>query len=112
MYRGCGLTPHNDLASANLAVKLEKSEVDTASELAPALIRPSPPQIMMSRGLDAGYGSQTGRQSLYEGFNRNKRSLTLNTGKPRALEIAYKLVEPADVFVTRVGTRTESQFAR
>ncbi len=53
-----------------------------------------------SRGLDAGYGSETGRQSLYEGFNRNKRSITLNTGKPQALEIAYKLVETADVFVT------------
>lgn len=53
-----------------------------------------------SRGLDAGYGSVTGRQSLYEGFNRNKRSLTLDTGKSQALEVAYKLVETADVFVT------------
>jgi len=53
-----------------------------------------------SRGLDAGYGSQTGRQSLYEGFNRNKRSLTLDMGKPQALEIAYKLVETVDVLVT------------
>lgn len=52
------------------------------------------------RGLDAGYGSQTGRQSLYEGYNRNKRGLTLDMGKPQAQEIAYKLVEKVDVFVT------------
>lgn len=53
-----------------------------------------------SRGLDAGYGSQTGRQSLFEGFNRNKRSLTLDTGKPQGVGIVYKLAETADVFVT------------
>ena len=53
-----------------------------------------------SRGLDAGYGSQMGRQSLYEGYNRNKRGITLDMGKPQAQEIAYKLAETADVFVT------------
>ncbi|MFO8010728.1 MAG: CoA transferase [Dehalococcoidia bacterium] len=52
------------------------------------------------RGLDAGYGTGTGRQSLYEGFNRNKRSLTLDLGKPEALEVVYRLVETSDVFVT------------
>lgn len=53
-----------------------------------------------SRGLDAGYGSRTGRQSLYEGFNRNKRGITLDLGKPQAKAVISRLVQTADVFIT------------
>ncbi|MBQ4507216.1 MAG: CoA transferase [Firmicutes bacterium] len=38
-----------------------------------------------------------GESAYFLGFNRNKKSVTLNLKDPKALEIFYKLVETADV---------------
>jgi crotonobetainyl-CoA:carnitine CoA-transferase CaiB-like acyl-CoA transferase len=40
-----------------------------------------------------------GRNYYFESYNRNKRSITLDLQQPEAREIAYKLVDKADVFV-------------
>ena len=41
-----------------------------------------------------------GRTLLFEGSNRNKKSLTLDITKPEGKEIAYRLIEQSDVFLT------------
>ncbi len=47
-----------------------------------------------------------GRNLVFEMFNRNKKSITLDLKKERAREILYKLVEKSDVFIQnfRPGT--------
>lgn len=37
---------------------------------------------------------------FWENYNRNKRSLTLDVSREKGLEILYKLIEEADVFLT------------
>jgi crotonobetainyl-CoA:carnitine CoA-transferase CaiB-like acyl-CoA transferase len=41
-----------------------------------------------------------GRNTLHEGANHSKRSLSLDLSKPEGKAIAYRLVEKSDVFVT------------
>ncbi len=55
------------------------------------------------RGLQAIWGLRTplpgGGNVLFEGANRNARSITLDLGKEQGRDLAYKLVEKCDVFV-------------
>jgi len=46
-----------------------------------------------------GWGPEGGYASMYQAFNRNKRSLTLDLRHPEAPGIVAKLVETADVFI-------------
>jgi len=41
-----------------------------------------------------------GRSVIFEASSRNKKSITLDIRKPEAKEIAYRLIEQADVFLT------------
>jgi len=50
--------------------------------------------------VDAGL---TGRNYYFEGQNRNKRSITLDLKKEEGLEIFFKLIEWADVFVNNLS---------
>jgi len=50
--------------------------------------------------VDAGL---TGRNYYFEGHNRNKRSITLDLKKEQGLEVFFKLVEWADVFVNNLS---------
>ncbi|MBI4288307.1 MAG: CoA transferase [Chloroflexi bacterium] len=40
-----------------------------------------------------------GRNFYFEANNRNKRGITVDLGKPEAVQVMYRLVETADVFV-------------
>ena len=46
-----------------------------------------------------GWGPAGGYASMYQAFNRNKRSLTLDLRQPEARAILHKLAETADVFI-------------
>src|ERR1700727_717312 len=46
-----------------------------------------------------GWGPSGGYASMFQAFNRNKRSLTLNLRHPESRAIVAKLAETADVFI-------------
>ncbi len=50
--------------------------------------------------VDAGL---SGRNYYFEGHNRNKRSITLDLRKEKGLEVFFKLIEWADVFVNNLS---------
>ena len=50
--------------------------------------------------VDAGL---KGRNYYFEGHNRNKRSITLDLKKGKGLEVFFKLIERADVFVNNLS---------
>jgi crotonobetainyl-CoA:carnitine CoA-transferase CaiB-like acyl-CoA transferase len=50
--------------------------------------------------VDAGL---SGRNYYFEGHNRNKRSITLDLRKEKGLEVFFKLIERADVFVNNLS---------
>jgi crotonobetainyl-CoA:carnitine CoA-transferase CaiB-like acyl-CoA transferase len=50
--------------------------------------------------VDAGL---TGRNYYFEGHNRNKRSITLDLKKKEGLEVFFKLIDWADVFVNNLS---------
>lgn len=58
------------------------------------------------RAIQLGMSAVTGVQSeinyIWENYNRNKRSVTIDLSRERGQEILYKLVEKADVFVTNM----------
>jgi crotonobetainyl-CoA:carnitine CoA-transferase CaiB-like acyl-CoA transferase len=56
-----------------------------------------------ARGISRFYGQQLvvkDRNIIFEEFNRNKRSITLDIKKPEGLEVMYRLVEKSDIFLT------------
>ncbi|MEE8397750.1 MAG: CoA transferase [Desulfobacterales bacterium] len=59
-----------------------------------------------SRVIQAGMSPSTGAQSdinyIWEHFNRNKRSMTLDVSQEAGRKILYRLVESADVFLTNL----------
>ncbi len=60
-----------------------------------------------NRGLSSRYRTRqrlpTGIIAGFENTNRNKRSVSLDLKKERGREVAYRLVEKADVFYTNYG---------
>jgi len=48
------------------------------------------------------FGLEEGLNIFYEGANRGKKSITLDLGHEKGREIAYRLVEKADVFLTNL----------
>ncbi len=58
------------------------------------------------RGMTTMYGTRLKLGSIiasFENANRSKRSLSIDLRKPQGREIAYKLIERADVFFTNYG---------
>jgi crotonobetainyl-CoA:carnitine CoA-transferase CaiB-like acyl-CoA transferase len=59
----------------------------------------------MGRGV-VKFGRQStekqGRNYYFEGFNLNKKGITLDLKKPKGKEIFFQLIEKADVFITNV----------
>jgi crotonobetainyl-CoA:carnitine CoA-transferase CaiB-like acyl-CoA transferase len=50
-----------------------------------------------------------GRNYYFEHCNRNKRAMVLDLKKPEALEVFYKLIEHADVFVNNLSISAPSR---
>jgi len=75
-------------------------------DLGADVIKVEPPTGDPARGfmrlvaVDAGL---SGRNYYFEGHNRNKRSITLDLKKEKGLEVFFKLIEWADVFVNNLS---------
>ncbi|MFH1092482.1 MAG: CoA transferase [Pseudomonadota bacterium] len=75
-------------------------------DLGADVIKIEPPAGDPGRGFMRIIGAQTGlkgRNYYFEHNNRNKRSLVLDLKKPEALEIFYRLIGAADVFLNNMS---------
>ncbi len=66
------------------------------------VIKIEPPDGDPFRGLGRMFGAQAGVNPPFELDNRGKRGMSLDLSKPEAREIALKLLDEADVFITNV----------
>src|SRR5579863_5382808 len=73
------------------------------------VIKIEPPAGDPIRGLGMGGSNPAGFALSWENYNRGKRSLALDLKQPEALDIVYRLVEEADVFLTNFPPRTRSK---
>jgi crotonobetainyl-CoA:carnitine CoA-transferase CaiB-like acyl-CoA transferase len=71
------------------------------SDMGASVVKIEPPTGDPIRGLKIqGAGAADGFDMSWEAYNRGKRSLTLDLREEGGLEVLYKLVETADVFLT------------
>jgi crotonobetainyl-CoA:carnitine CoA-transferase CaiB-like acyl-CoA transferase len=74
------------------------------SDMGASVIKVEPPTGDPLRGLQIG-GMETGAHGFslsWESYNRGKQSITLDLRQPQGVEILYKLLEDADVFLTNL----------
>ena len=78
------------------------------------VIKVEPPTSDPCRGLTPVLGTDQllphGRHTLFEVCNRNKRGIALDLKNPKAREIAYQLVNKADVFLTNYRSKRAQEF--
>ena len=79
------------------------------SDLGAQVIKVEPPTGDPLRGLEIG-GFKAGRFDFsWENYNRGKRSITLDLQQKQGVEILFKLLENADVFVTNLLTKARQR---
>lgn len=73
------------------------------SDLGATVIKVEPPTGDPIRGLQIGHmDAKAGFDFSWENYNRGKRSITLDIRQERGVELLYKLLEDADVFLTNL----------
>jgi crotonobetainyl-CoA:carnitine CoA-transferase CaiB-like acyl-CoA transferase len=73
------------------------------SDMGASVIKVEPPTGDPLRGLKiGGMGSASGFDLSWENYNRGKRSITLDLRQPSGIEILYRLLDGADVFLTNL----------
>src|SRR3546814_19940817 len=72
------------------------------SDMGASVIKVEPPSGDPLRGLQTGGAgaAQHGFVLSWENYNRGKRSITLDLRQPQGVELLYRLLEDADVFMT------------
>jgi crotonobetainyl-CoA:carnitine CoA-transferase CaiB-like acyl-CoA transferase len=81
------------------------------SDLGATVTKVEPPSGDPIRGLEiGGFTSGPGRFDFsWENYNRGKRSITLDLHQEQGVEVLYKLLEDADVFLTNLLPRARSR---
>lgn len=74
------------------------------ADLGAEVIKLEPPEGEIGRGMGSVYSA--GESAIFLGFNRGKRSISVDLKQPEGLAVALKLVEQADIVVQnfRPGT--------
>src|SRR3546814_4356608 len=72
------------------------------ADMGASVIKVEPPSGVPLRGLQTGGAgaAQHGFVLSWENYNRGKRSITLDLRQPQGVELLYRLLEDADVFMT------------
>ena len=79
------------------------------SDMGAQVIKVEPPTGDPIRGLEIG-GFKAGRFDFsWENYNRGKRSITLDLRQKQGVEILFKLLENADVFLTNLLTNARQR---
>jgi crotonobetainyl-CoA:carnitine CoA-transferase CaiB-like acyl-CoA transferase len=82
------------------------------SDLGATVTKVEPPAGDPIRGLEIGGFTSSGPGRFdfsWENYNRGKRSITLDLHQEQGVEILFKLLEDADVFLTNLLPRARSQ---
>src|SRR5689334_14672202 len=81
------------------------------SDLGATVIKVEPPTGDPIRGLEiGGFSSGPGKFDFsWENYNRGKRSITLDLHQEQGVEVLYRLLEGADVFLTNLLQRARSR---
>jgi crotonobetainyl-CoA:carnitine CoA-transferase CaiB-like acyl-CoA transferase len=81
------------------------------SDLGATVIKVEPPSGDPIRGLEIGaFSSGPGKFDFsWENYNRGKRSITLDLHQDLGVEVLYKLLQDADVFLTNLLPRARSR---
>src|SRR3546814_17994607 len=76
------------------------------ADMGASVIKVEPPSGVPLRGLQTGGAgaAQHGFVLSWVNYNRGKRSITLDLRQPQGVELLYRLLEDADVFMTRLLT--------
>ena len=74
------------------------------ADMGASVIKVEPPSGDPLRGLQTGNtgAAQHGFVQSWENYNRGKRSITLDLRQPAGVELLYRLLEDADVFLTNL----------
>jgi crotonobetainyl-CoA:carnitine CoA-transferase CaiB-like acyl-CoA transferase len=79
------------------------------SDMGAQVIKVEPPTGDPIRGLEIG-GFKAGRFDFsWENYNRGKRSITLDLRQAQGVEVLFKLLETADVFLTNLLTKARKR---
>jgi crotonobetainyl-CoA:carnitine CoA-transferase CaiB-like acyl-CoA transferase len=82
------------------------------SDMGASVTKVEPPDGDPLRGLVTGGGEPGADQGFvlsWENYNRGKRSLTLDLRQPAGVEVLYRLVKDADVFLTNLLPRARKR---